>query len=337
MVGGHAAWGRRGLGGVTVALMVAGMLFTFLAAVSLWSWRTFATSDGFADVTSDMLHKPAVAEVVADQIVSALEDNRALAQAAQPRAALREIVKNIVTTDTSAGCSVLARELHAAVVGGHRTRMQVEVSDTPQLVKETLQIVNPALAAQIPDEALTVVVGLSHNRRADLAMRGADLAGWLIIPLTALAASCFVVAVRASRDRRRALQLMGLSILAVGVIIFTLLATLIVVVADVGQDPRERTALRAVFWSLMHVLNVTGKLLMVVGASLALAASIAGAESLESRLRSVAEAGRILLARPVTKALTAAAAIGIISARRFSRNTRDRTKSEYALISPRNA
>ena len=303
----------RGLGAATVGLMVAGALFTLLAALSLWSWRTFANSDGFADVTTDMLKEPAVAEVVANQIVAALENQDSVARAsATARPLLREIVKDVVQTDAFRGLfHAGARELHASVMAGYRTRMEVQVDDAPSLVKDALLVANPGLASAIPDNTLQVFVGVSQNRRIDLAMRVADLSGWLIVPFTGAAALCFALGVHQASYRRLALEAVGVSLFGVGVAIFLLLGALLVVVADVGEDPLHRTALRAVFWSLVHVLNVTAKLLMVGGASLGLAAALAGTDSFEERIRGIAQAGRIVLARPTAKALAALGCVAI--------------------------
>ena len=69
--------GGEGVGKVVgrrcIALLAAGTLLTFLAMGSLWGWRTFASSQGFADVATDMLEDAAVREVVADQIVTVME------------------------------------------------------------------------------------------------------------------------------------------------------------------------------------------------------------------------------------------------------------------------
>ena len=100
--------------------------------------------------------------------------------------------------------------------------------------------------------------------------------------------------------------MIGLSLLAVGAAIFILLGALLLVIADIGEDPLHRTALRAIFWSLMHVLNVTAKLLMIVGASVGLAAAIAGNGTFEERMRGIGRAGGIVLSRPRTKAIAAA-------------------------------
>jgi hypothetical protein len=65
---------RDDLGRSGVALLIAGSLLTLLSAVSLWSWRTFASSEGFADAATDTLKEPAVTEAVADRIVNILQD-----------------------------------------------------------------------------------------------------------------------------------------------------------------------------------------------------------------------------------------------------------------------
>ena len=69
--------GGEGVGKVVgrrcIALLAAGTLLTFLAMGSLWGWRTFASSQGFADVATDMLEDAAVREVVADKIVTVME------------------------------------------------------------------------------------------------------------------------------------------------------------------------------------------------------------------------------------------------------------------------
>jgi hypothetical protein len=304
---------RDDLGRIGIALLVAGSIFTLLAAVSLWSWRTFANSEGFADVATDTLKEPAVTEAIADQIVNVLQDQVATAQAAAAvRPVLRQVAAEVVASAPFRGLfHAGVREMHAAVVEGHRTGVRVEVADAGQLVRDALAVVNPNMAEAIPDSALTAWVGVYQSRWADLFMRGADLAGWLILPLSAAAVACFVGAVRRTTNRRRALEVVGVCLIAVGAVVFAVLAALLNVVADVGQDPRQRTALRALFWSVMHVLNVTGKVLIVLGAVIALAATLAGRGPLQDRLAQLADSARATLARPGPKAAAAVAAIGL--------------------------
>jgi hypothetical protein len=302
---------RDDLGRSGIALLVAGSLLTMLAAVSLWSWRTFASSEGFADAATDTLKEPAVTEAVADRIVNILQDQVATAQAAVAvRPLLRQVVAEVVATEAFKGIfHAGVQEMHAAVVQGHRRQLLVGVNDAKGLVKDALAVVNPGVADAIPDEALTVAVGISQSRWAELFMRSADLAGWLIIPSALAAAACFTIAARRARDRRRALEVVGACLVAVGLVLFAVLGALLNVSADVGQDPRQRTALRAVFWSTMHVLNVTAKVLIVLGAVIALAASLAGGSSIGQRWDRVVRMARATLANPRHKAFAAFAAV----------------------------
>lgn len=312
--GGGAALRRRDdLGRRGVVLLAVGSALTLLFALSLWSWRTFANSEGFADVATDTLKEPAVAEAVADQIVNVLQDQVATAQyAVVARPILRQVVAEVVATEAFKGLfHAGVRELHGAVVQGTRTRLLVPVDDAAELVKEALAVVNPGMAESLSDDTLNLFVGVSQSPSADLFMRAADLAGWLILPLAAGAAACFVAAVRRAIDRRRVLEVVGACLIGVGGVIFVVLAALLNVAADVGQDPRQRTALRAVFWSAMHLLNVTAKVLIVLGAVLTLAAALAGRGPLHARLTEMGESVRATLAHPRARAVAAVGAIVI--------------------------
>ena len=121
-VGGAVPRRYRGLGVGTIALMVAGTVFTFLAALSLWSWRTFASSEGFADVTTDMLKEPALDEILAEQIVTALEAQPEVARVgAATRPALVELVKDVIQTPPFQSLFHAAvLELHASIAAGRR-------------------------------------------------------------------------------------------------------------------------------------------------------------------------------------------------------------------------
>ena len=112
-------------------------LFTSLAAVSLWAWRTFVSSEGFADVATDMLHDPDVRTIVSQQIVTALADQKQTAQAvASARPVLEQAVAAVVATNAFQGVfHAGVTEIHAEIVSGSRTRLLVPVNDTPAMVK----------------------------------------------------------------------------------------------------------------------------------------------------------------------------------------------------------
>jgi hypothetical protein len=291
-------------GRTSIALVVAGCLFTTLACLSLWSWRSFATSTGFADVTTDMLKEPAVREVVADQILNALEQQSHTADvvvAARP--VLEDLVAEVVATEAfrdifHAG----VRELHSAVIQGHRSRMGVDVDEAGPLVADSVVVVNPELASALPEDLVNAFVGVTQSTPADRVMLTAELAGWLALPFALLACGCFVAAVRSSATPRRTTEVIGWSLVGLGAVAFLILATAVNVFAALGETDRERTALRAVFWSLTHLLNLEAKALITIGAVLTVAAMYSGTGRIRQRADDALHLARVRLKQPTWRA-----------------------------------
>src|SRR5688572_12028415 len=98
---------RRRLGVLrrsTVVALVLGIVFLNLAMVSLWAWRTFASSQGFADTTTDMLKEPAVREVLADQIVNNMESATSTSGfTVTARPVVESVVESIVASNAFQG------------------------------------------------------------------------------------------------------------------------------------------------------------------------------------------------------------------------------------------
>jgi hypothetical protein len=314
------------LGGRSLAAVLVGVLFANLAMISLWSWRTFANSQGFADVTTDMLEEPAVREEVAEQIVNAIEQQEAVARlAATARPVLEAVVEELVASDRFQGLfHTGARELHRAIVEGRRSRLLVNVDDSTALVRQSLELTNPQLAQALPDDALGVVVGISQSTPLDTTMRVSSLAGWLIAPFAALAAGCFVVAVRCAVDRRRAVEVIGLGLVATGLAHFAVLSAGLNVAASFGETDRERTALRAVFWSVTHLLNVQAKFFITIGTVLAIAATYAGTGEIRPQLGTVRDSIGRRMQQPGWRA---AACLGLIAVGFFAMRWPEATTS----------
>jgi hypothetical protein len=302
-----SALGRR-----TVLLIVAGALCTSLAAVSLWTWRTFASSQGFADVATDMLKEPAVREMVAGQIVTALESQPDMMQVAvTARPVLESMVTEVVGTTAFQGIfHAGVRELHSDVIAGHRSRMLVKVDDSVQLVKDGLRVVNPTVADAVPDSALEVAVGVSQSAPADQLLRLAELSGWLVGPIALIGLGCFVLAVWTSTDRRRAVETIGWTLVGLGILGFAVLAVGVNIASSFGSDPRQRTAFRAIFWSFTHLINVECKVGITVGAVVAVAAAYAGTGAIRARFEDLCRAVWSQLERPVWRMIASLVLIG---------------------------
>jgi hypothetical protein len=224
--------GDEGVGRVVgrqcMVLLAVGTLLTFLAMGSLWGWRTFASSQGFADVATDMLRDAAVREVVADKIVTALEAQDPTAEmAASYRPVMKPVVALVVGTPAFQGVFHSAvRELHAQIARGFQSTFKVNVPDAAQMVKTTLKKTQPTLVASVPDEAFPVVVGLSESTPIDTLVRAASLCGWLAGPFAIAALVCFLAAVLRARDRRRAVEAVGWCLVGLGLFVWALLHVL---------------------------------------------------------------------------------------------------------------
>jgi hypothetical protein len=285
----------------SIALVLVGGLLINVSALCLWSWRSFASSQGFADVATDMLKEPAVRELVAHQIVQQVEDQSTASDviiAARP--VIEQVVEEVVGTTAFQGMFHAAvRQLHSSVFAGLRSHLLVEVPDAVDLVASSLNLVNPSLAAAIPDSAIPIAVGISQSSWVARSMSLASLAGWLSAPLLVAGFACCALAVRGASDRRRAFEWIGLCLFISGVGLFVLLFLGLQMVAGMGNDPTSRTALRAVFWSVTHVLNVEAKVLMVTGAVVWVAAANAAPGQIRRRARFFVEQTRVVLARPL--------------------------------------
>ena len=123
---------RDDLGRVGVALLVAGSVLTLLFAMSLWSWRTFANSEGFADAATDSLKEPAVAETSPTR--SSTCSKTTWPPRTPPwrmRPILRAVVAEVVSTEAFRGVfHAGVREMHGAIVQGQRSRPLVQVDDS---------------------------------------------------------------------------------------------------------------------------------------------------------------------------------------------------------------
>jgi hypothetical protein len=117
------------------------------------------------------------------------------------------------------------------------------------------------------------------------------------------------MAVRRARDKRRAFEAIGLGLIVTGVVHFALLSVGVNVASSLGDDMRERTALRAVFWSATHLINVQAKVVITIGTVLAVAAAQAGTGQIRTRLAMLRDRVGALLAMPAWRAVACLVAI----------------------------
>ena len=309
--------GGEGVGRVVgrrcVALLAAGTLLTFLAMGSLWGWRTFASSQGFADVATDMLRDAAVRDVVSDKIVTALEAQDPTAEmAASYRPVMKQVVALVVGTPAFQGVFHSGvRELHAQIARGFQSTVRVEVPDAAQMVKTRLKTTQPNLLASVPDEAFPVVVGLSESTPIDTLVRAASMCGWLAGPFAIAAVVCFLAAVLRAGDRRRAVEAVGWCLIGLGLFVWALLHVLGSIASRSGDTVLQGDAIRAVFWSTTNLLSIQSAIVVTAGAVLAVAGAYSGTTNLQTRGHLVWHGMWRRLEQPAWKGIASIALIAV--------------------------
>jgi hypothetical protein len=295
----------RLLGRHGVVLVAAGTLLLALAMGSLWAWRTFASSEGFADAVTDMLKDEAVRDIVADTIVSNLSVNELTADLAlNTRPVLEQAVDLVIGTDTFHGLfHVAVEEVHATIVRGARESFVVEVPDAAKILGETLSQVSPTLTSLVPDDAVDAWVSVSQNVPLDTAIRVASVAGWLALPFALGALVCLLAAVLSAPDRRRAVEVVGWCLVGLGGFTWALLHVLGGLASRAGATDLEGRAIRAVFWSATNLLSIQSTIAITGGAVMVVAGAYAGTTNLRTRGHLLWEALWQRLERPGWKAL----------------------------------
>ena len=218
----------------TVLLLVAGVVFMNLAMVSLWAWRTFASSQGFADTTTDMLKEPAVREVLVEQIVNALEQPGPTSQVDGHRPARGRAGRRSARRHRRLPGRVPRRRPRAPLrprrgqpqQPDRRTSTTPPSSSGPAWPPPTRRSPTPSPPARSTSPSASPRARRSTRRSAS--PRWPD--GWRRRSPRS-SAVCLVWAVRRARDRRRALEIIGLTMVGVGVVHFALL---------VGRAPAHR-------------------------------------------------------------------------------------------------
>jgi hypothetical protein len=304
---------RQVVGRRSIVLLTAGTVLTFLAIFSLWGWRTFASSQGFADVATDMLHDPYVREVVSEQIVTALESQELTeSYAVGMRPLMREAVAFVVGTEPFQGVfHSAARQLHAQLARGVQTSLLMRVPDAAQMVQTALEETQPTLTSVVPESAIPVLVGISQNTPIDTLVRTASLAGWLAGPFALAAFVCFAAAITRASDRRRAVEAVGWCLIGLGLFLWALLHVLGSIASRSGDTPLEGNALRAVFWSATNLISIQTAIVVTIGAVMVVAGAYAGTANLRTRGHLLWHGLWERLERPGWKALASVALITV--------------------------
>lgn len=196
--------------------------FAFLAAVLTLASTVLGyvndrvfDADAFAGLVRESLDEPEIRNYLADEIADAILV--AAPDAAAGGTAIRDLTATLLEADFAQSLvEASARDLHRTVFDDDTDSMVLFVSDLAVTVRAQLALVDPDLAALIPEQLDQLAVDMGNGERfMDLAQIGDNVA-WLASVTTIGAVLSLIVTVWFADNRWRGLGHAGLAIAMAG-------------------------------------------------------------------------------------------------------------------------
>jgi hypothetical protein len=228
----------------TGLLAVLTPLLLLFATVSTWVHFEVTAPEALGSHVRESLREPEVRDELADEITRrvTLADSRLFAAAPVVRQAAEILITSRQFADVF---EIAVQQVRRAVIEG-REVSGTRLSDLETQLRQTLEVIDPSIAAQVPSDWDTSVVDLTEDAPVPRALRAAESIGrfwWLWCVVAAAAAVGWIAC---SYHRRRALAGLGVAIAGCGL-------ALVVARRVVGDAFAEevgvstRAALRAVY------------------------------------------------------------------------------------------
>jgi hypothetical protein len=289
--------------GVAVVLAIVLVPAVVVGNASSWALRTVLDDRAFTAAVARSLDQPAVDMAIADAATAIVVDEFAR---------LDPTVRRLATTSMGLGGSPTVDELEGAVharilpaleddrveaardqvvtgvhgflLGTATGEHVVVVIDGPHLVvdvgtivDQAVEVVDPRLSGLLlagldPQATRVVVADAGPFQTVQTGVRVLDAVQW-IIPLLALLA-CLVIVVVAHR-RTRALGIVGVGLMAAGLVSLAVVWLGGAAVAEASMDATIDGVVQAIYGALTSSLAIQSALLAAAGAVLAIAAWIA--------------------------------------------------------------
>jgi hypothetical protein len=295
-------------------LLVLLLPMVVIANASTWALRTVLDERVFTATVGRILDTPALEQEMAERATTTILDVaddapiRLQALATQvlgvpdaDRATLQAALEARVSTALDAPAVVAARDeavsaFHRFIIGAARaeppiaiqgSRVVLDLGDIVEQVAATLDPRLPALGfASLPPETTTIVLGEASQLR--MVSQGLSLleAMRLVIPLVVVAVILAIVGL--AHRRTRALGIVGVAIMAAGVVCMAVAWVGGGVVSGVPEDPTVGSILGDVYDAFIGLLMGQSLLLIVAGTAIAVVAWIAaGRRERRQRRRAV--------------------------------------------------
>lgn len=270
----------------SVVLTALASLCVVVALVAGYVRTTVLDSDQFADRATAALQKPAVRDLIAQQIT-----DQAVLRASSDLVAVRPLIESAASTmiSTPAFQSLFrtaARDLHRTVFTKDRNTATLTVADVGVLLSSTLQRLHPKLADRVPatlsarlDSGNVTLNALDAADTADLIERAAWIVGIAAVVL-------LVAAVALAPSRRRGIVHAGIGLTVAGALVVIAYQIARAQLVNRFGLPAQRAAAGAVWDAFAQDLRLWALVTTGVGTVVAAAAaSLLRPVSVEGPLR----------------------------------------------------
>jgi hypothetical protein len=259
---------------LAAAAQVLGVLAIVTGTILGYVSRSVFNSDAFANRVSASLLQPGVSDYVAERIADAVV-------AAKPDlVGIRPVIiaggrSLVVSPPFRMAAQRAARRLHLTLMSGTGEKIMLSVRDVGAILKAALAL-RPELAAKLPPR-LTASVADLHDLPAGeftaRVLRGANRARYGAILLLVAGALLLAFGVTQSRERRRSLLRIGITLALAGFVVWLVARFGGLLVARMPRDPEMGPLLAGLWWAFAGGLGLWGLALGVAGLVLAAAAT----------------------------------------------------------------
>ena len=199
----------------SIALAVLAAILTLASTVIGYVDDRIFDADAFAGLVRESLDEAEIRNYLADEIADAILD--VAPDAAAGGTAIRDLTATLLEASFAQSLvEASARDLHRTVFDDDTDSMVLFVSDLAVTVRAQLALVDPDLAALIPEELDRLAVDMGNGDQfMDLAQIGDDV-GWLASATTIGAFIALILTVWIDDNRWRGLGHAGLAIAMAG-------------------------------------------------------------------------------------------------------------------------
>jgi hypothetical protein len=199
-------------------ISLAGIALVILSITGWWLTTRVLSEDGFADVVAKTVQREPVREYIADQATLRLASTSDVLTAARPVVA-KALAEALNDPAVISAVRTFAAQAHHQVFSVNDTlRSDASANAAAISIRSTLNSINPALSAKLPDSVLNVTVSLAQNHEVDLAAQVAPWVSALYLPVGALGLALLLYALMNATEPIRGVRFIGLTMAIAGVL-----------------------------------------------------------------------------------------------------------------------